>query len=118
EQPITVVNGAGDNVFETNNLTKTFSVPSIKITNGPGNSRVTFDSSVSDTIAGDVTVTNSVGDNKFEVKDGAFSVGGKIKVTNGAGKSTTDMSPTGTNTVTGDFTLTNGIGDDTTTIGG
>lgn len=118
EKPITVVNGAGNSVFDVSSTNKTSSFAAIKITNSHGSNRVTFDSSVSDTISGDVTVTNGSGDNRFEVDSGVFFVGGKVKVTNGAGNSTTDITPAGANTVTGDFTLTNLAGNDTTTIGG
>ena len=117
-KPISVTNGAGDNLFVAGLLGKSTSFASITINNGIGNNTTEFRSSVSDTINGNLSITNKAGDDNFLADSGKFAVTGNIKIKNGVGNSTTELSPTTTNTVGGSFSLINAAGNDSTSIFG
>lgn len=118
-KPFSFTSGTGNSVFDVGNSNnKSSSFAGITITNGIGNNRVTFQSKTSDTINGNLVITNGAGDDTFNVDSVNFSVTGFVKIKNGAGNSTTDITPTTNNTIGGDFTLSNAAGTDTTSIGG
>jgi hypothetical protein len=118
-KPLSITNLAGDDVFAIGQATnKSTSFAGLTINNGSGKSDISFASDTSDTINGNLLITNGAGDDKLTVDPVDFTVTGMVVIKNGTGSTTTDISPTNTNTVGGAFMLTSAAGDDTTTIAG
>lgn len=116
---LSIINGSGNDVVEFGNaINKSSSLASVTVINGAGNNTVRFKSTTSDTINGNLTITNGAGDCDFTVDSVDFIVTGKLLITNGAGTNKTDISPTTTNSVGGLFKLINLAGKDTITISG